>query len=98
MDRNGNYEDVTHDDLGRSLAPTITTSPDGTITYYDFLTTYGQTERSTVTTETLNLNTNFLSDSVGTDYHGPLTVVSSIGLPDGSSYGFTYEATTYGEL
>ncbi len=98
VDRNGNYVDPTHDDLGRTLGPTTTTSPDGTITYYTFPTTNGQTEQFTVTTETIQLNTNFLSDSVGTDYQGPMTVVKSIGLPDGSSYGFTYEDGTYGEL
>ena len=98
VDRNGNYDSTTQDDLGRMVAPTVSYSADGTMTYYDVLTAYGQTERYTVTTETIQLNTNFLSDSVGQDFQGSMTVVKSIGLPDGSSYDFSYEAGSYGEL
>ena len=57
-----------------------------------------KTEQYSVTTETIQLNTNFLSNSVGSDFNGSMTVVQSIGLPDGSSYSFTYEDGTYGEL
>jgi RHS repeat-associated protein len=98
VDSNGNYSDDTGDDLGRVLVPSVTTSSDGNTTYYNVLTTYGKTEQFSVTTETIQLNTNFLADSVGSDFHGSMTTVASIGLPDGSSYGFTYEDGTYGEL
>jgi RHS repeat-associated protein len=97
IDTNGNYNDLTHDDLGRVIAPIKSTSPDGTTTYYDVLTVGGQTERYSVTQETIQYNTNFLSNSVGSDVPGSMTVVQSIGLPDGSSYQFGYE-TNYGEL
>ncbi len=97
-DSNGNYNDDTGDDLGRVLVPSVTTSPDGNTTYYNVLTTYGSTEQYSVTTETIQLHTHFLSDSVGSDFQGTMTVVQSIGLPDGSSYSFTYEEGNYGEL
>ena len=95
IDRNGNYEaDDYKDDLGREIPGVASTSSPY---YYDVLTTYGKTVRYTVTTETIQLKTNFLADSVGSDFTGSMTVVQSIGLPDGSSYSFTYEPN-YGEL
>jgi len=93
----GNYNDSSHDDLGRSIFPVVSKSADGNTTYYDVLTAYGKTERYSVTTESIPLNTHFLSDSVGSDFQGNITVVQSIGLPDGSSYTFSYESL-YGEL
>ncbi len=98
IDSNGNYDDGSGDDLGRVLVPSVTTSADGNTTYYNVLTAYGNTEQYSVTTESIPLNTNFLSNSVGSDFQGNMTVVQSIGLPDGSSYNFTYENGTYGEL
>ena len=98
-DTNGNYWDAEGlDDRGQNDV-TVTQDPSNpSIYYYDVLTTYAKTARYTVTLETIQLTTNFLAESVGSDFTGSMQVVQSIQLPDGSAYGFTYENGSYGEL
>jgi hypothetical protein len=102
MDPNGNYWDLAslpdpEDDRGQQDVLISQDPSNADIYYYDVLTTYAKRVRYTVTLETINLNTNFLAASVGSEFTGTMQVVASIG-PDGSAYGFTYENGTYGEL
>ena len=103
MDPNGNFWDLASlpnpkDDRDQQDVLVSQNGSNPNIYYYDVLTTYAQRARYTVTIETINLKTNFLAASVGSDFTGTMQVVESIGLPDGSTYGFTYENGTYGEL
>ncbi len=102
-DKNGN---VFSADANANLIDTIGRTPilkttAGNQTYYDVLTIGGARKRYTVTTSSINVHTGFGQSGVS-DYSGSLTAVSSIGLPDGSSYSFTYDSGTasgnYGEL
>ncbi|MGA2653865.1 MAG: RHS repeat-associated core domain-containing protein [Terracidiphilus sp.] len=94
QDANGNLVDT----IGRT--PVLKTVS-GNQTYYDVLTIGGARKRYTVTTETINVNTAFGQSGVS-EYSGPLTAVASVGLPDGTSYQFTYDTGTasgnYGEV
>ena len=61
----------------------------------------GARARYTVTTETIYVNTQFGQSAVS-EFTGSFTAIQSIQLPDGYSYGFTYDSGTgsgnYGEL
>jgi RHS repeat-associated protein len=99
-DANGNYltagtstSPVT-DTLGRSL---VNISQNGNQTYYDVLTFQGNRARYTVTNETIPVQTNF-KETLVSEFSGTMTVIQSIGFPDGTSYSFTYDAGGYGEL
>jgi RHS repeat-associated protein len=103
IDRNGNTFTTNAsgnlvDTLGR--VP-VAVSSSGNNIYYDVLTIGGATARYTITTETLNVHTNFLQSSTN-DYSGTLTAIQSMTLPDGSQYSFTYDSGTtagnYGEM
>src|SRR6185437_11691150 len=83
-DANGN----TVDTLNRTP---VTKTVNGNTTFYDVLNSQGSTSRYTVTTTTVNANTSFGQTGV-TEYSGSFTVVQSIGLPDGTSYSFTYDS------
>ncbi len=91
-DANGNLID----DLGRT--PVIVTQS-GNTTYYDVLAANGTINnngtriRYTVTTSPVSVSTGFGGHP---DWVGTLSPVSSIQLPDGSSYSFSYDG--YGEL
>ena len=111
IDRFGNYWSADangnlRDDIGRT--PVIVTQS-GQVTYYDVLApngtkyTYnGQVDtntrvRYTVTTATVNVQTNFgQSDTYEFTASSLLDPVQSIVLPDGSQYSFTYDI--YGEV
>ena len=107
VDRNGNnYSTDANGNLIDSIGRTpVLKSSSGNQTFYDVLTTGGGRAHYTVTTTTINVNTGFHESGVG-DFTGSITVVSSIGLPDGSSYQFTYDSEPpvgnlqgyYGEL
>jgi hypothetical protein len=90
QDSNGNLIDT----LGRTP---VKVSQSGNQTYYDVLGFNGVLNRYTVTTETVNYSTSF-SQSAVTDVSGSFTAIQSISLPDGSSYSFTYDPGSYGEL
>ena len=109
IDRFGNYwsndgSGNLIDDLGRT--PVITTT-NGNVTYYDVLAPNGPISnngtrvRYTVTYENVTLTTAFNQSGV-TEYqnngtHSPtIPAIQSIGLPDGSSYQFSYDS--YGEI
>lgn len=103
QDSNGNYfsQDASGnlvDTLNRT--PVLTTTSGNQI-FYDVLGYGGNRSRYTVTTETINYNTAFAQSAVA-DKSGSFTAIQSIGLPDGSSYSFTYDSGTaagnYGEL
>jgi hypothetical protein len=96
-DTNGNYFTVDGngnavDTLGRTP---VTKTVNGNLTYYDVLNSQGTTSRYTVTSETINVSTNFGQSGVA-EYSGTLTVVQSVGMPDGSSDSFGYDG--YGEV
>ncbi len=105
MDSNGNY--ISHDSngniidtLGRTL---VTTTVNGSTTTIAVLNSKGTTSTYTVTSETINVWTDFASVGSGLpDYKGTPTVIKSVSLPDGSSYSFTYDSGTtqghYGQL
>jgi RHS repeat-associated protein len=103
IDRNGNNFSTNSngnliDTMGRTP---VTTSTSGNTTYYNVLTIGGATKQYKVTTETINVHTAF-GQSGTNDYSGTLTAISSITLPDGSTYSFAYDSGTasgnYGEL
>lgn len=98
-DTNGNYYsqpnsngDVT-DTLGRMP---ITTTVSGSSITYAVLNSQGTTSNFVVTTETIPVSTAFGQSGV-TEYASTapsthyLTVIESIGLPDGTSYQFSYD-------
>jgi RHS repeat-associated protein len=103
VDRNGNnFSTNSNGNLVDTIGRTpVTTSTSGNTTYYSVLTIGGATKQYKVTTETINVHTAF-GQSGTNDYSGTLTAISSISLPDGSSYSFTYDSGTasgnYGEL
>jgi len=102
-DTNGNF--FTSDGNGNVIdtlnRTPVTKTVNGSSTYYDVLNSQGSTSRYTVTTATVNVNTNFGQSGV-TEYSGPFTAIQTISLPDGTSYSFTYDSGTtsgfYGEL
>jgi RHS repeat-associated protein len=94
-DTNGNYFSADSngnlvDTLGRT--PVLTTTSGNNI-YYDVLTFNGARSRYTVTTETINYNTQFLQTDV-TELSGNFTAIQSIQLPDGTTYSFGYDSGT----
>jgi YD repeat-containing protein len=112
-DRNGNYIGMAYteppnkftwtDTLGRTAF--VETEQNSTTTYLDVLTVGGALKRYTVNWETISVNTNFGQSGVTECNASPcntLSVVQSLTLPDGSSYGFNYDFGTtsghYGEL
>lgn len=82
----GNFPANVVDTLGRT--PIITTT-NGNQIYYDVLNAQGGRSRYTVTTEDINVSV--------PNYTTNLTVFKSIGLPNGTSYQFGYEAGTTGD-
>lgn len=93
MDTNGTITDS----MGRTL---LTTTNNGSSITYNVLKTGGGTKAYTVYTEPISINTSFQQSAVS-EYSGTLTGVQSVGLPDGSSYSFTYDSGTsgnYGEM
>lgn len=98
MDPNGNtacYNGGTIvDSTGRTL---LTTTANGNTTTYQVLKEGGGTNSYTVTTAPIAASTAF-NESAVSEYNGTLTGIQSIGLPDGSSYTFSYDSEGYGEL
>ncbi|GGG75787.1 RHS repeat-associated core domain-containing protein [Edaphobacter dinghuensis] len=103
IDRYGNYWSLDNnenliDDLGRT--PVIATT-NGNVTYYDVLAPNGPINnngtrvRYTVTTTPIQVSTQFNETGV-VEWSGTLSPISSIQLPDGSSYRFSYDS--YGEM
>jgi hypothetical protein len=84
-DPNGNGDDG--DTLGRT--PVTTTVSGNTITYA-VLNAQGGTSTYTVTTGTINVDTNFNQSSY-TEYSGTVTAITEIDLPDGTKYTFAYD-------
>lgn len=112
-DRNGNYIDMAYteppnkftwtDTLGRTAF--VETEQSSNTTYLDVLTVGGVLKRYTVNWETITVDTAFNQSGVIDCTSSPcntLSVVQSLTLPDGSSYGFNYDSGTtsghYGEL
>jgi RHS repeat-associated protein len=102
-DSNGNYFTSNLSSSSKSLATgtmidslgrTLLTSTASNGTYYvDVLNSQGTTSRYTITTEAINVWTNFCNGGLGcTDYNAPMTVIQSVQLPDGTSYSFGYDA------
>ena len=60
---------------------------------YDLPNSQGGTSRYTITTQTINVNTSFGQSGI-TEYSGTITVIQSLGLPDGTSYQFGYDSGT----
>jgi len=103
VDRNGNCLacNGTGDTLGRSPINATIDPQNANVEYLDVTTTGGGSVRYTITFESINLATSFgvsLGGSQVPEFSGSLQVLENIGLPDGTSYGFTYENGTYGEL
>jgi RHS repeat-associated protein len=89
-DANGNVIDT----LGRK--PVVTTTNCNGNSHqicYDILNSQGTTSRTTVTTASISVHTNFGQSGV-TEYSGSITVVQSVQLPDGTSYQFGYDSGT----
>lgn len=91
-DANGNFFSTDGsgnvvDSLGRTLVKKTVNWP--TI-YYDVLNSQGTTSRFTVSTQQLSVQTSFKLSGV-TEYSGYITVLSSIQLPDSTSYSFYYD-------
>jgi len=90
IDTNGNYFSATSDTLGRT--PLSTTTSGNTITY-TVLTPQGSGAGTyTVTTQTVNVQSNFgQSGLTECTTSCTITVVQSIQFPDQSSYSFKYD-------
>ena len=94
-DTNGNYISSTTngsetdwtDSVGRLALKTVY----GTLaTTYSYLDPTGGYQTATLNLQTLNIKTNFGCSGV-TEYTGPASVPSSLSLPDGRTYTFSYE-------
>ncbi len=99
QDSNNNQASISStgtvtDSMGRTLLTTTTGS--NSITY-NVLKEGGGTNVFTVNTGTINVNTSFGQSAVS-ENSSALTAINSVELPDGSSYQFTYDADSYGEL
>jgi len=90
-DSNGNYIiwGGSKDTLGRSL-PYYASGCGQNQACYNVPNSQGGTSTYTVTTATIPVHTNFGQSGVN-EFTGSMTVVTSIALPDGTSYGFTYD-------
>ncbi|MGA2654123.1 MAG: hypothetical protein ABSF28_26680, partial [Terracidiphilus sp.] len=104
VDRNGNYpvyaNSTVQDALNRTLltdSGVITETGVGTVEYLDVPVAGGGTQRYTINYEVIPVQTSF-GVSYVQDVSGNLEVISSVVLPDGSSYQFGYENNSYGEL
>jgi RHS repeat-associated protein len=96
-DLNGNYFSSSGsaivDTLDREpMSVTTTCNGNANQTCYDILNSQGNRSRTTVTTTSIPVSTNF--QSVFKEFSGTITVVQSIGLPDGTSYTFGYDSGT----
>jgi hypothetical protein len=89
-DTNGNYVSTSVDTLGRTP---VTKTTNGNQIYYDIPDSRGSTRRYTVTTQTINVSTNFGQSGVS-EWSGTVTVFQSIQLPDGTGYSFNYDSGT----
>lgn len=89
-DTNGNYFYPTSDTLGRSV---LSTTTNGNTTTYTVLTPQGAGPGTyTVTTQTVNVQSNFGQSGVTEcSTSCTVTVVQSIQLPDSTSYTFKYD-------
>lgn len=93
-DANGNYTTASNGNVVDTLNRTpVTSAVNGNTTTYSVLNSQGSTSTFTVTTTTVNYHTNFGQSGV-TDVSGSFSAIQSIGLPDGTSYNFTYDSGT----
>jgi RHS repeat-associated protein len=110
VDRNGNYLSCVNpepstcvmaaDTLGRnpiSVTSGGVNSNGETVEYLNVITTAGAKAQYTITYEPITLKTDFGINGIS-EFSGSVTTIASIGLPDGTSYSFSYENGTYGEL
>ena len=99
-DRNGNYwsTDASGNLLDTNKQTPVLVSTSGNNTYYDVLGAAGSRLRYTVTYTTVAFNTSFNEPGVNESTGGSLSAIQSIGLPDGSSYSFTYNNGSYADL
>jgi len=89
-DANGNVIDT----LGRAPVTYVANGTGCSTSYcYNVLNSQGTTSQIKVTTTTVNVNTSFGVSGV-TDFSGSFTAISSIQLPDNTSYQFTYDSGT----
>ena len=103
IDRNGNY--ASYDSHGNPINTSgiipVTVSTAGNVTTYSVLIEGGQPIKYIVTTEPINVSTEF-NESAVSENTSTITAIQSIQLPDGSMYSFTYDSGTsagnYGEL
>jgi RHS repeat-associated protein len=102
-DANGNFFSSSpssqfplEDTLQRKVV-TVSGTPQGSSfsLYYDILNSQGSTSRYTANYSTINISTSFHQAGVQ-DGSGTNVVVTSLNLPDGTSYQFQYDS--YGEL
>jgi RHS repeat-associated protein len=96
-DNNGNY--VTQNSNGDAIDTLnrvpVTTTVSGNQTFLDVLSSQNTTNRYTLNYTNINVSTAFGESGV-TEYSGSVQVLSSVQLPNGTSYTFTYDS--YGEL
>ena len=85
----------TSDSIGRNL---VTTTTSGNTIQYSVPKAGGGTNTFSVTTGTVNVNTNFGQSDVSEFSNGSLTAIQSVTLPDGSVYSFAYDSDSYGEM
>jgi YD repeat-containing protein len=104
VDRNGNspvYSNSTIlDTLGRNLVNdtgVVDVVGVGYVEYINVPVAGGHTATYTIHWETLPVATSF-GDAGITEFTGTMLVVSSVALPDGTSYQFGYNSGSYGEL
>lgn len=102
-DSNGNYFSTNSsgnivDTLGR-VPVSVITDCNGIAneTCYNVLNAQGTTSQYIVTTESVSVSTHFGQSGV-TEFSGTITTIASIKLPDGTTYGFSYDALGYGEI
>jgi RHS repeat-associated protein len=95
-DTNGNY--ITPNSTGAIdtlYRVPVAISTSGNQTYLDVLSSQNTRNRYTLNYTNINVSTSFGQSGV-TEYSGSIQVLSSVQLPNGTSYGFTYDG--YGEL
>lgn len=94
QDTNGNHFSTDAsgnvvDTLGRTVAKKTVS---GNQVFYDVLNSQGTTSRYTITTTSIPVHTGFSGSQAGiTDDQENITVVSTLELPDGGIYTFTYD-------
>ena len=93
-DPNGNFFSTSSGNVVDTLNRTpVAVSTNGNTTTYSVPNSQNTNSPFTVTTETINYSTNFGETNV-TESSGSFTAIQSIGLPDGTSYSFTYDSGT----